>query len=393
MRILFVLPTLSAGGAEGFIVSLSMSLANAGCESHVFVMGGVRDQRGAELLQSLSRSGVGVTGRESRSVRSVSNGLRIRQAVRCVRPDIVYVNLRAAEWFCMAALPAGFLGRPILARRLANRVPQDTLLQRIGFRVRSIFYRFTVACAEPVKVSAVECIGGSNGCNGDAIAVIRNGVSFPRAIPDENARRHARAALALEEDTFFILNVGRFDRPMRGGYGIEGGGGQKGQDVAIKAFAHAFGPGDDAVLGFLGDGPTIMNAKSLASDIGVDKNIRFFGKAPHPWQHLAAADAFIFPSRFEGMPNALVEAAGMGVPAIVSDIPEIRAIQPARGWLFCETGNHVAFANGLCELKQSLKSASEVARGVAIDFRQDFSMDRCVSQHLEFFRSVTSKAG
>src|SRR2546427_199561 len=42
--------------------------------------------------------------------------------------------------------------------------------------------------------------------------------------------------------------------------------------------------------------------------------------------YLAAADIFVFPSKFEGMPNALLEAMAAALPVVVSDIPPHRQL-------------------------------------------------------------------
>ena len=239
----------------------------------------------------------------------------------------------------------------------------------------------------------MSCLGKSARRRNREFAVIRNGIVFPHGPPSDDERRVARAKISIADDELFLLNVGSFGVPKRQ---IDGSGvrfGQKGQDIAIKAFAKAFAGEDKAVLGFLGDGPSISDAKALASELGIARNIRFFGKASNPWSHLSAADAFLFPSRFEGMPNALVEASGMGLPAIVSDIPEIRAIEPSRGWRFCPVDDKMAFANAIRELRANLGSAKADALATSWEFRDGFSMERCVDEHLRFFRTAMERSG
>jgi glycosyltransferase involved in cell wall biosynthesis len=56
------------------------------------------------------------------------------------------------------------------------------------------------------------------------------------------------------------------------------------------------------------------------------------GYVASPWRQIAAADAFLMPSRFEGLPNVVLEALACGTPAIVTresgGIGEIAAQAP-----------------------------------------------------------------
>ena len=65
-RILLVIATLSAGGAEGFVANLGASFAELGYEVRVFLLAGVRDDRGLSLLKRLETAGVTVIGKQTR---------------------------------------------------------------------------------------------------------------------------------------------------------------------------------------------------------------------------------------------------------------------------------------------------------------------------------------
>jgi glycosyltransferase involved in cell wall biosynthesis len=66
----------------------------------------------------------------------------------------------------------------------------------------------------------------------------------------------------------------------------------------------------------------------LAKKLGVDKKVIFTGwlKKEDLWKIYLASDLFVLPSRNEGMPNAMLEALGSGLPCMGSNIPGIKDI-------------------------------------------------------------------
>lgn len=95
---------------------------------------------------------------------------------------------------------------------------------------------------------------------------------------------------------------------------------QKGLDVLIRAFASL----PESVrngwrLTLVGDGPERQALESLATDAGLRDCVRFEGFRSDPLVFMRRASIFALPSRFEGMPNALLEAMAAGLPSVVSD--------------------------------------------------------------------------
>jgi glycosyltransferase involved in cell wall biosynthesis len=95
---------------------------------------------------------------------------------------------------------------------------------------------------------------------------------------------------------------------------------QKGLDLAM----HALGGLKDFNWEWriAGDGPQMQALQSLAQELGIDDRVFFLG-----WQSreqiiesYKQSNVFLFPSRHEGMPNALLEAMASGLPVIATCI-------------------------------------------------------------------------
>ena len=84
----------------------------------------------------------------------------------------------------------------------------------------------------------------------------------------------------------------------------------------------------------VGDGSTKADLRykdslqGLARKLGVDKQVFFTGwlEKEELWKIYLASDLFILPSLSEGMPNALLEALGVGLACMGSNIPGIKDI-------------------------------------------------------------------
>jgi len=103
----------------------------------------------------------------------------------------------------------------------------------------------------------------------------------------------------------------------------------KGLDVLLRAMAARTRKGDALSLTLLGDGPERPSLERLAAELGLASSVHFKGwvtAGASVQAHLDAADLFVLPSRVEGLPRALIEAMGRGLPCVataVGGIPEL----------------------------------------------------------------------
>jgi glycosyltransferase involved in cell wall biosynthesis len=70
-----------------------------------------------------------------------------------------------------------------------------------------------------------------------------------------------------------------------------------------------------------GDGPERRKLRRRAEQLGVAGYVRWLGHCQNPFPLMRQADLFVMSSDYEGLPNALIEAQGLGLPAVSTNCP------------------------------------------------------------------------
>lgn len=141
------------------------------------------------------------------------------------------------------------------------------------------------------------------------LEVIPNGVRAPVSPPE--ARRAQRVRWGVGERESLLVNVGRLSP-------------QKNQAVLLRALAAL--PRTHLVIA--GEGELRPELEALRRELGLEGRVHLPGNVPSEdvAALLHAADGFVFPSVFEGMPLALIEAMAAGLPVVASDIESVREV-------------------------------------------------------------------
>ena len=97
----------------------------------------------------------------------------------------------------------------------------------------------------------------------------------------------------------------------------------------------------EAHLTILGDGADKLLLECRIASLNLGDRVELRGFDPNPWAYYAGADAFLLPSRWEGMPNAALEALACGTPVIAMShagaVREIAATAPSNSVTIAET--------------------------------------------------------
>ena len=94
---------------------------------------------------------------------------------------------------------------------------------------------------------------------------------------------------------------------------------QKGLDVLIDAVSMTRGDAEGWALTLVGEGSERAALEAQVARLGLEQRVHFLGHCRDVSTLLASASVFVLPSRFEGMPNALLEAMAQGLAVVVTD--------------------------------------------------------------------------
>ncbi len=135
------------------------------------------------------------------------------------------------------------------------------------------------------------------------IHVIYNGVEIPENVNTMDLR----TKFNLPQDSKILFSSGRLDH-------------QKGFDILITVAAKAKVKGFNWQFIIAGEGKLKKELNTMALKSGVRDMIRFIGFSNDIPALLRASDIFVLPSRYEGMPNALLEAMAMGKASVATRV-------------------------------------------------------------------------
>lgn len=294
-HVMFIISALASGGAERVIVDLSHFLSEKGYVVTVATLEGDRSDH-FSLHESVRRLRTNIMW-ESRGVLdsalSMLRRLRlIRALVRNAKPDVVVSFIEMTNVRVLLALAGS--GIPVIVSERTD--PRHHPVSGCWSYLRRQSYR--LAARLIVQTDNVARWARS-WLSAEKVVIIPNAV---RTSVDLAAHQKP-SRMPIER---ILLGMGRLSV-------------EKGFDLLIRAFARAELHRAGWSLILLGEGSERVTLTALAAELGVGENVLMPGIQTNPAEWLQHADIFALSSRYEGFPNALLEAMQCGVASVAFD--------------------------------------------------------------------------
>jgi len=170
---------------------------------------------------------------------------------------------------------------------------------------------------------------------------------------------------------------------------------QKGLDVLLKAINEVIKEFPDFHLIISGAGELQDNSeenvlKQFVSENNLGTSVTFIGNVYNWVDYLNASDFFFFPSRWEGLPNALLEAAACGLPIIASNIGgNVDIIKDSYNGLLFESENSKELAEKIIYLIKNKNLQQELGDNARKTVIKNFSFEFITKKYLEIYSSLS----
>lgn len=310
-RLVLVLPSAQAGGAEKVFLNLARSLGRDIFDVHLVII----DPTGPYL--DLVPSDVVLHGLKYKRVgRAIA---RLTAVLRNLSPDVVLSSIGHLNLALLLTKP--FLPRKTKVFVRESNIPTISFSSGGKNRLLRIAYPILYPHADGIICPGEAIKRDLNrnfGLNDEKMVVIPNPVS-----PDEIRSRINAGHVSFQRGKNNLLAAGSLTR-------------QKGFDLLVEAMARVAEKRPDVHLTILGEGPERKNIEQLIHSHHLSNQITLAGLQKNPFPYFHQADLFILSSRWEGLPNVVLESLACGTPVVAFDCPgSVREIidDPSQGTL------------------------------------------------------------
>jgi glycosyltransferase involved in cell wall biosynthesis len=296
---------------------------------------------------------------------------RLARIVQASQPGLIHsllfhANL-AARW---AAAKAGFPANRILCEIQTVEVERRWHLW--ADRITYDGCRLTVGNSP----SVIEHLAVRARIPRDRLRLVRGGID---PAPIQAATPVDRATLGVPNDAAMILWVGRLD-PVKGLSTLLD---------ALRLMAEEM----NAHLYLAGGGTLREQLEQQAWRLQLTGRVHFLGPRTDVAGLLKAADVFVFPSRTEGLPNALLEAMAAGCPIVTTDVPGCRdLIADEQSGLVVPFGDTRPLADAIRRLLRERDLAVRLGGRAAELVEADWHIRRTHDAYASLYQEVRGEA-
>lgn len=392
IRITLVATELGVGGAERCLYQLARGLPRPEFAPTVYSLAPPPAAERSELVRGLEEAGIPVHFLNLRRIWHLPGGWsRLRKTWLEDPPDVIQSFLFHAD--LLAALAKGNRRRPPLVwgirvadpGRWRHRVRR--LLSGRAERVVCVSHAVAQFARDQVQIPVQK------------LAVIHNGIDAGRFAPEAaesvpnplsaspasfSSQSPAAGAMSpkqpigdlhLPTDRPFILCVARLHR-------------QKGLDWLLHALQSVFEQSANHDLLVVGSGPEWPALQRLATQLGIAQRVHFLGWHPAVPQLMRASRLLVLTSRWEGLPNAVLEAMASGIPVIAArthGVTELLGDDPEQVF---QPDDVDGFTRRLLHLLSDPQEAHRLGQKNRARALSQFSLEQMIDAYAQLYRSL-----
>ena len=267
--------------------------------------------------------------------------------------------------FCKGAKLAGVPIRIAHSRTAATKLTLKNFVRNI---IKLNVKKYATHYFAVSDVAAI-WLFGKKAYKAGKVVIWPNAIDTSKYIYNTQIRDTKRSELGLDNQ-FVILHVGNF---------VEA----KNHTFLIDVF-HEFLKNHSQSMLLLAGGGDSRSLQKKCDDLGIKEHVRFLGSRKDVPELLQAADVFVFPSLFEGLPGALLEAQAAGLPCVISSNITHEAV------IVEKLVKSMSLSNSISQWCNSIEQMQNIKRKDTSQYfiQKGFDIKEMVSRLTDFYINV-----
>ena len=368
-RVAYVIGELGNGGAEYQLYELVRGLDRARVDPTVLVLAA-----GGYWADHIRELGVDVEEIAGRGSADLGRLRRLRAALRRLAPDVLHTVLWSGN--CYGRMAALGLGIPVVIaaeRNVIARPAWQVAVERVLDRSTDAYLVNSGAVADGLVTR--ERLPAAK------IRVVHNGIDLTRLPPFSLDRVAARRTAGFDPQRRLVAQVGRLTA-------------QKDYPTFLAAAARVAVEVADVDFLVVGEGELRSELEAEVGRLDLGGRVRFLGLRHDVPALLGAVDVLVLTSRYEGLPNVVIEAMATGAVAVATDVGGVREllVSGETGFIV-PPGDAQAVADAVLAVLRAPESALRTAAAARRRVETEFTVDAMVRRTMELYERCLARTG